>query len=172
MWRRKAAAICKLVCCVGVPIVCKVLRHQGLHRPVFVLHRPVYIVRFASSGFASSVQRKPRRGCKPPAQGKQSAAMRHPGLSPDADDTPRRGKSSGRGANPIVQSPLSLLLPLRGVSENLRLNPGCRSLRSLALGWKLVAPSGRSLNAGNCTPCYTLTIPYTPKHSTPKHFNS
>ena len=42
---------------------------------------------------------------------------------------------------------LSLLLPLRGASVSLLGNPGCRSLRSLALGWELIAPSGRSLNA-------------------------
>ena len=42
---------------------------------------------------------------------------------------------------------LSLLLPLRGASVSPLGNPGCRSLRSLALGWELIAPSGRSLNA-------------------------
>ena len=34
-----------------------------------------------------------------------------------------------------------------GVSDRMRPNPGCRSLRSLALGWELVYPSGRTLNA-------------------------
>ena len=38
--------------------------------------------------------------------------------------------------------------PSGGVSSALLPNPGCRSLRSLALGWELVAPSGRTLNAG------------------------
>ena len=37
--------------------------------------------------------------------------------------------------------------PSGGVSETHLPNPGCRSLRSLALGWELVAPSGRALNA-------------------------
>ena len=34
-----------------------------------------------------------------------------------------------------------------GVSDRMRPNPGCRSLRSLALGWGLITPSGCSLNA-------------------------
>ena len=37
--------------------------------------------------------------------------------------------------------------PSGGVSDRIWPNPGCRSLRSLALGWELVAPPGRALNA-------------------------
>ena len=165
MWLGRAAAICKLVCCAGVPIVCKVMRHQGLHRPV--LQRSFCIVRFCIKRST-----KTPKGLQAPSPGQAERSDATPWVKPRRRRYAPKGQKQRQRCNPIVQSPLSLLLPLRGASENLRLNPGCRSLRSLALGWKLVAPSGRSLNAGNCTPCYTLAIPYTPKQSTPKHFNS
>ncbi len=44
--------------------------------------------------------------------------------------------------------------PSGGVSETHLPNPGCRSLRSLALGWGLATPSGFSLNA-----CHTHVTP-------------
>ena len=44
--------------------------------------------------------------------------------------------------------------PSGGVSETHLPNPGCRSLRSLALGWGLATPSGFSLNA-----CHTHVAP-------------
>ena len=37
---------------------------------------------------------------------------------------------------------LSLLLPFQGVSDGTRVNPGCRSLCSLALGWGLLPLRG------------------------------
>ena len=43
---------------------------------------------------------------------------------------------------------LSLLLPPPGAYRNAScLTQGVASLRSLALGWELIAPSGRALNA-------------------------
>ena len=52
----------------------------------------------------------------------------------------------------IAQASLALLslaqsLPPSGRVVSASYNPGCRSLRSLALGWELIAPSGRALNA-------------------------
>ena len=44
-------------------------------------------------------------------------------------------------------APAAAFAPSGGVSDRIWPNPGCRSLRSLALGWELVAPSGRALNA-------------------------
>ena len=44
-------------------------------------------------------------------------------------------------------APATAFAPSGGVSDRIWPNPGCRSLRSLALGWELVAPSGRALNA-------------------------
>ena len=44
-------------------------------------------------------------------------------------------------------APATAFAPSGGVSDRMRPNPGCRSLRSLALGWGLITPSGCSLNA-------------------------
>ena len=44
-------------------------------------------------------------------------------------------------------APAAAFAPSGGVSDRMRPNPGCRSLRSLALGWGLITPSGCSLNA-------------------------
>ena len=44
-------------------------------------------------------------------------------------------------------APAAAFAPSGGVSDRIRHNPGCRSLRSLALGWELITPSGCSLNA-------------------------
>ena len=65
---------------------------------------------------------------------------RHPGLSEAFQTRPE-------GAKAATETFLPLLLPLRGDSFVLLANPGCRSLRSLALGWELIAPSGRALYA-------------------------
>ena len=44
-------------------------------------------------------------------------------------------------------APAAAFAPSGGVSDRIRHNPGCHSLRSLALGWELITPSGCSLNA-------------------------
>ena len=46
------------------------------------------------------------------------------------------------------KSSATAFAPFGGVFERVARNLGCRSLRSIALGWELVAPSGRTLNAG------------------------
>ena len=81
------------------------------------------------------------RGHKP----RQSRAQTPPpaGTNPATRRTP-----ATPGNNPQPTSPLSLLLPPPGAHRlRLHLTQGVASLRSLALGWELVAPSGRALNA-------------------------
>ena len=60
---------------------------------------------------------------------------RKPGLQA-FNENPGGGKSHGRSA------PVAAFAPSGGVSEPSLPNPGCRSLRSLALGWELATPSG------------------------------
>ena len=84
---------------------------------------------------------KPRRGCKLPAQGKRAQRATPWVLSRRKRYAPGGGKSHGRNASVVAFAPFG------GASEIRPRNPGCRSLRSLALGWELVAPSGRALNA-------------------------
>ena len=95
---------------------------------------------------------------------------RHPGLGWRVSDTPPEGakaatemfKSNERDVHlrrlgVQIERQISSVIafaPSGGVSETHLPNPGCRSLRSLALGWELVAPSGRTLNA-----CHTHVIP-------------
>ena len=103
----------------------------------------------------ASVQRAPRRGNKLPAQGKRAQRatpwVRQTGFR----CAPGGGKSSNRGVQIERQiSSVIAFAPSGGVSETHLPNPGCRSLRSLALGWELVAPSGRALNA-----CHTRKTP-------------
>ncbi len=83
---------------------------------------------------------KPPKGVQAPSPGQSDRRERHPGSDEAHTIRPE-------GAKAMAEVLLSLLLPLRGAFIMLRANPGCRSLRSLALGWKLIAPSGRALNA-------------------------
>ena len=124
----------------------------------------------------SCVQRAPRRGNETTAQGKRPKGAT-PWVSPGSVRyAPGGGKSNDRGGNAgnggikcggrrrgggdgggdagdgggkLCRQipPVAAFAPSGGVSETLLPNPGCRSLRSLALGWELVAPSGRALNA-------------------------
>ena len=72
---------------------------------------------------------------------------RHPGLGQQHQrGAPGGGKSRGRSSSVVAFAPSG------GVSETLRPNPGCRSLRSLALGCGLATPSGFCLN-----PCFHWT---------------
>ena len=81
---------------------------------------------------------------------------RHPGLGRAANDTPPEGaKAMTEGFNSPNEAfgcpdkfLLSLLLPPPGAYRNASCaTQGAASLRSLALGWELVAPPGRALNA-------------------------
>ena len=90
--------------------------------------------------FAYKRATKPPKGVQAPSPGQSDRRERHPG----SDET---HAIRPEGAKAMTEVLLSLLLPLRGAFIMLRANPGCRSLRSLALGWKLIAPSGRALNA-------------------------
>ena len=121
---------------------------------------------------------------------------RHPGLGRRVSDTPPEGAKAATGgicrhnfpppspaspspspafnaAIPRISSSVIAFAPSVGVSETHLPNPGCRSLRSLALGWELVAPSGRALNAwplndipsgraldacGGMSVCYRTTV--------------
>ena len=122
----------------------------------------------------TSVQRAPRRGNKPPAQGKR-AQRATPWVRPHAVRyAPGGGKSSGRGdfigeferaiapfergvapfghadvaftrgvvafgrgVRHHLNASVMAFAPSGGVSETPLPNPGCRSLRSLTLGYKL-----------------------------------
>ena len=71
---------------------------------------------------------------------------RHPGLGRRVSDTPPEG------AKATTEELLPRLLPPPGAPRWCCWpNPGCRSLRSLALGCELVAPSGRADDTGNET---------------------
>ena len=110
----------------------------------------------------SCVQRAPRRGNETTAQGKRPKGAT-PWVSPGSvryapgggKSSDRRGQFRRRGcyiANRGVHIRRKIpsviaFAPSGGVSDRMRPNPGCRSLRSLALGWGLFTPSGCSLNA-------------------------
>ena len=118
----------------------------------------------------SCVQRAPRRGNETTAQGKRPKGAT-PWVSPGSVRyAPGGGKSNdrrvqfrrrgcyiaNRGVHIRRKIPsIVAFAPSGGVSDRIGPNPGCRSLRSLALGWELVAPSGRALNA-----CHTRKIPF------------
>ena len=68
---------------------------------------------------------------------------RHPGLGRRVSDTPPKGaKATIEAFNHADNPPVTAFAPSGGVSERILPNPGCRSLRSLALGWELATPSG------------------------------
>ena len=78
----------------------------------------------------------------------EGVASSQPRASDRSDATPWVGTKRKRGAPGGGKSndrslPVAAFAPSGGVSWMYRPNPGCRSLRSLALGWELVAPSGR-----------------------------
>ena len=95
---------------------------------------------------------------------------RHPGLGRAANDTPPEGaKAMTEGFNSPNEAfgcpdkfLLSLLLPPPGAYRNASCaTQGAASLRSLALGWELVAPPGRALNAWKnpgCPPGRALNV--------------
>ena len=119
-----------------------------------------------NQGFSKRSTRAPE-GQQAPSPGQASAAKRHPGLRKMRSDTPPEGAKATTEAfkpadadvktpagtfNPPNEIlPVTAFAPSGGVSLAALPNPGCRSLRSLALGWELIAPSGRALNA--CCPC-------------------
>ena len=81
-------------------------------------------------------------GAMSPQPRASERSERHPGLNRSANDAPPEG------AKAMTETYLSLLLPPPGAFlKPFGLTQGVASLRSLALGWKLIAPSGRALNA-------------------------
>ena len=88
----------------------------------------------------TSVQRNPRRGCKPPAQGRAAEGS-------DTQGQTKRTRYAPKGQKQWQKLFCRCFCPIGAHFITLRADPGCHSLRSLALGWKLIAPSGRALNA-------------------------
>ena len=94
-------------------------------------------------------QAAPQRG-NSPQPGASDRRERHPGLSRHPALSPQRGKSLCESVRDRTNYSVikrmhwlqSLLLPLWGDKAGCRGTPGCRSLRSLALGWVLTTPSG------------------------------
>ena len=98
--------------------------------------------------WATSVQGKPRRGCKLPARGKRPKGAT-PRVGTDEFSSPCKGKSTKRGQRPrwaMVNGacfvrlaralPSTRAFALTGRGALRPPYPGCRSLRSLAPGYK------------------------------------